>query len=343
MHMANSTMCSAAEKLICIVQLLLLLLLLCLRRASGVAGAGDGILSVPSATSLARCPTRCGDAEFGYPFGTEPGCFRQGFELTCDTTTQPPKLFWANSTTQMLGTDRTDHWFAYASIGFSITMTPGTSTYTRSWESPARGFIIDSDTHMYVVGCDVEVLLFDTGRNLTIGSCTSSCPGGMTTSGNESVSVAGNCNGLGCCSIALPDYLPGFRFILSRRNDRIRARSDAISDVKVFLTEDYEFDTGDLYSSWINRSVLTSLEIFSTDQPSCEIASANRETYACSPGSSCRTGEWGGYYCYCNPGVNGNNPYILDGCIEGLLLLIILVNSVIVIIFLEQLIILVNA
>ncbi|TKW40189.2 hypothetical protein SEVIR_1G232300v4 [Setaria viridis] len=316
---SNSTMCSAAEKLICIVQLLLLLCLQGAPRAPGVAGAGGGILSVPSATSLAHCPTRCGDAEFLYPFGTEPGCFRQGFELTCDTTTQPPKLFWANTPYQMVGTDRTDHWFAYASIGFIITMTPGTSTYTRSWESPARGFIINSDTHMYVVGCDVEVLLFDTGTNLTIGSCTSSCPGDRATMGNESVAIAGNCNGLGCCSIALPDYLQGFRFILSRRDGVIRARSDAQAsiNVKVFLTEDYEFETSDLYSSWINRSVHTSLEIFATDQPSCEIASANKETYACSPGSSCQTGKWGGYFCYCNPGVNGNSPYILDGCIEG--------------------------
>ncbi|KAK3154593.1 hypothetical protein QOZ80_2BG0192650 [Eleusine coracana subsp. coracana] len=153
-----------------------LMLLLCLgalpRRASRAAG---GILAVPSAASLAHCPTSCGNATFLYPFGTAPGCFRQGFELTCDDTTHPPRLFWANSTTQMLGMDPTDHYFAYASISFSIAMTPGTTTYTRSWESPAKGFVLDSDTHMVVVGCDVEVVLFDTGTNLTVGSCTRAC------------------------------------------------------------------------------------------------------------------------------------------------------------------------
>ena len=96
-------------------------------------------MSVPSAASLAHFPTRCGDAEFQYPFGTAPGCFHQGFELTCDHTTHPPRLFWANSSTQVVGTDGTDHYFAYAAIGFSIAMTPGTSTYTGSWESPAKG------------------------------------------------------------------------------------------------------------------------------------------------------------------------------------------------------------
>jgi hypothetical protein len=182
---------------------------------------------------------------------------------------------------------------------------------------------------MYVVGCNVEAFLFSTGTNLSIiGSCMSWCPGDRATTmggGDDSVPVAGNCNGLGCCSIALPEYLQGFRFTVSSSRSRrngVVAQPDADADaepsinVKVFLTDDYEFDTSDLYSSWVNRSVHTSLEIFATDEPSCEIASANKETYACSSGSICQTGKWGGYFCYCNPHVSGN-PYVLDGCIEG--------------------------
>ncbi|TVU29281.1 hypothetical protein EJB05_20841, partial [Eragrostis curvula] len=294
------------------------LLLLCLAAAppASRAAVGGGILSIPSAASLAHCPTSCGDAEFLYPFGTAPGCFRQGFELTCDNTTHPPRLFWANSTTQMVGTDPTDHYFAYASIGFSIAMTPGTTNYTRSWEAPAKGFTIDSDNSMFVVGCDVVVVLFDTVTNRTVGSCTSICFGNRATMANESAPVSGRCNGLGCCIIALPEYVvQGFRFTLSRR-DGVAARAVAEpSTVKVFLTNGYVLDAGDLYSTWINSSVHTSLEIFATDQPSCEDASANKETYACSSGSLCHTGEQGGYYCYCNPAIGGN-PYILDGCID---------------------------
>ncbi|OEL19638.1 La protein 1 [Dichanthelium oligosanthes] len=125
------------------------------------------------------------------------------------------------------------------------------------------------------------------------------------------------CNGLGCCDIALPKYIRGFRFTLSRR-DGIVGRSDAApSIVKVFLADNYEFDMSDLYSSWINRSVQAILRIFATDQPSCEIASANNGTYACSTGSLCQSVNLGGYFCYCNTGLRGNNPYIVDGCIEG--------------------------
>ncbi|CAL4886774.1 unnamed protein product [Urochloa decumbens] len=295
--------------------------------AAGGTGGGGGILSVPLAASLAHCPTRCGDATFSYPFGTAPGCFRQGFQLTCNHTTQPPKLFLANSTTQILGADANS---VSPSIGFSITVTPGTSTYTRSWESPAKGLVSSSvgDNKLYVLGCNVEVVLFDSGTNLTIGSCTSMCLGDKALMLKEVEAVNGQCNGLGCCSIIYhpPEYnmrLRGFRFTLSRR-DGVVARSDEEpSIVKVFLSQYYEFDSSDIYTSWINGSIETYFRSFATDQPSCEIASANKETYACSTGSLCSTVESGGYYCYCNHiGIFfekhhiGSNPYILDGCIE---------------------------
>ncbi|WVZ74652.1 hypothetical protein U9M48_022812 [Paspalum notatum var. saurae] len=307
-----------------------LLLLMCLfgaaPRASGRASRG-GILSVPSAAALADCPTRCGDTRFSYPFGTEPGCFRQGFELTCDHTTNPPSLFWANSTTQVVGTtgEVDDDYYSDSLlfiIGFSITMTPGTSTYSRSWEPPARGFTVTSSNDMYVVGCDVEIVLFDGRTNQTIGSCASTCLGDEALMGATAVV---SCNGFGCCSIGLPENLQGFHFTLSRR-DGVTPRSDAgHSSAKVFLTDQaYEFNMADLSSSWVNASeVQTDVMVFVTDQPNCENASANKETYACVSGSLCEDNNYvppvavgGGYSCYCNPRGSGN-PYISDGCIEG--------------------------
>ncbi|RLN07363.1 wall-associated receptor kinase 2-like [Panicum miliaceum] len=304
------------------------LLLMCLMgavpwRVSGVADdAPGGILSIPSKASPAHCPTRCGDATFSYPFGTEPGCFRQAFELTCDHTNRPPRLFWANNTTKILDAGDVAHYnWVFGSIDFSITMTPGTSTYTRSWESPAKGgLFIYPNNAMYVVGCNVEVVLFDTGTNLTIGSCISTCSGDKELMGKEAEALGGRpCNGLGCCAIYfLPEYIRGFRFSLSRRHDVVAPSDDEEpSVVKVFTGEGYEFDTSYLYSTWINRSIQTRFGIFVTDKPSCESASANKETYACSSGSICQTIKSGGYYCCCNPSVFENNPYILDGCIEA--------------------------
>ncbi|CAL5066717.1 unnamed protein product [Urochloa decumbens] len=39
------------------------------------------------------CPDKCGNISIPFPFGTKPGCFREGFEVTCDHSFQPPRAF----------------------------------------------------------------------------------------------------------------------------------------------------------------------------------------------------------------------------------------------------------
>ena len=42
--------------------------------------------------ALSGCPEACGNVSVPYPFGFRQGCFRKGFNLTCDETRRPSKL-----------------------------------------------------------------------------------------------------------------------------------------------------------------------------------------------------------------------------------------------------------
>uniref|UniRef100_A0A8I6XU51 Protein kinase domain-containing protein n=1 Tax=Hordeum vulgare subsp. vulgare TaxID=112509 RepID=A0A8I6XU51_HORVV len=45
--------------------------------------------------TLPGCPERCGDTPIPFPFGTKPGCFREGFQVTCNDSFTPHRAFLA--------------------------------------------------------------------------------------------------------------------------------------------------------------------------------------------------------------------------------------------------------
>ena len=107
------------------------------------------------------------------------------------------------------------------------------------------------------------------------------------------------------------------------RHNSTRAEQDkALSEVKIFLAYEYRFVVSDLFSSWVNTSNAypdtSSIFHFAiTDQPNCERAQLNPDSYACNDESNCSDlPSAQGYYCFC-PNSQGN-PYVVDGCIKGL-------------------------
>ncbi|CAO2046697.1 unnamed protein product [Urochloa humidicola] len=283
---------------------------------------GNGLLHIPSSDFLAQCPSRCGDIKITYPFGIGPRCFRQGFELTCDNTTSAPRLFLGNtSITQITDLFSTGRSTAFTSIiGYNITMSPNKDTYNRSWEAPAEAVVINYYNSLYVVGCYIDVYMF--GDNMTdlTGACMSTCTDETGTMDMERANFGGSCSGIGCCYIDLPRErdLPTFMINLVRHNSTRAEQDRALSKVKIFLSEYYRFASSDLFSSWVNTSNVDDarFDIAITDQPNCERAQMNKDSYACNDESSCSDLPYArGYYCFC-PNLQGN-PYVVDGCIQA--------------------------
>jgi hypothetical protein len=296
---------------------------------AGAAGRG-GILHIPSAAELARarCPSACGDVEIFYPFGIGAGCFRQGFELICDNNTTSPRLFLGKSTIQIYKLDPGENGIYARAVHFNVTMKPGMDTYNMSWEVPVEGGTVSGANFLYVVGCSVDVYLFGRDTNDPIGSCMSICLDDKKAMKKVNNAAAYYYSpfgpGMGSCSINLAQDVPAFGFKVGRLDGGVSALSgEVLSNVKVFLAEYYRFDISDIYSSQINESHVDMGVLFRiaiTDQPSCESAMKNKATYACNSKSDCQDLPSGGYACQCpgNGYVEVDNPYVIDGCSQGL-------------------------
>lgn len=80
------------------------------------------------------CPNQCGDLTFDFPFGIGLNCSRSSdFELTCDNTTKPPKLFMCDGITQVsnitiVTTENTDSFSELSvSVGYTHTISMNSS------------------------------------------------------------------------------------------------------------------------------------------------------------------------------------------------------------------------
>ncbi|PUZ68740.1 hypothetical protein GQ55_2G052900 [Panicum hallii var. hallii] len=78
-------------------QLLLLILALLAAAAAGALLIQAAAIAEQHELPITRpdCPDKCGNISIPFPFGMTPGCFREGFQVTCDHSFQPPRAFLA--------------------------------------------------------------------------------------------------------------------------------------------------------------------------------------------------------------------------------------------------------
>jgi hypothetical protein len=270
---------------------------------------------VPSTATLAGCQSSCGDLTFVYPFGIGSGCFRSpDFELTCDSTTSPPRLLFHDGITQIAGSINivstefmdTDN---SVSTRFSHTISMRNASVV-SWSLSPKLLEHSLDAFYLTLwglrfsGCDFDVYWLNrTSINKETPNCTATCPKGESTG---MVSPMQHCNGTGCCTIDFGAEINAYSSTIEFKFVR-----QAETNLESYHNRSLSWDT-----IYITDPASRGLSWKIPDQPDCASARKNQTSYACvSNKSICIDPDdvKQGYNCMCRNGYIGN-PYILDGC-----------------------------
>ncbi|KAK1685929.1 hypothetical protein QYE76_046777 [Lolium multiflorum] len=287
--------------------------------------------------ALPGCPEACGGVTVPYPFGFRQGCFHPGFNLTCDETHHPPKLFLGDG----VEVDEISLAGGTVRVQSRISTFSGSTSYmnlTRPvkpsinssglWSggltSTGMQLAVSTEHNVFAaVGCNfIAYLAVNPGGSEYVSACAALCDNSFPAPEDTS------CSGVGCCrtSIAqgLPAYVVKFKD-LGQTDDSLYTHnvSAFIVDrewfngvnVGAMQSQKFHFGTNDPFGHRPKvTSVPTVLEWWLDSQRDDDlILFVPNSGWRCISLNSFAVGMSGAINCNCSEGYEGN-PYFAHGC-----------------------------
>ncbi|KAI8558885.1 hypothetical protein RHMOL_Rhmol04G0130800 [Rhododendron molle] len=273
------------------------------------------------------CQPMCGNVTVPYPFGignalSSDCSMSRWYNLTCNSSSyDPPKLFLGGL--EVLSINQTRIRVRNNVAVWCYNQSARVYTYDETtgmtWGDAWPYTVSDTSNKFTVVGCDAYALItwLRQGRNFSTG-CLSVCS-------NSADVVAGDCTGIGCCQINVPNGLKSFEGSLNRLDGQTKDLSYVSYCTYAFLGEQDSFKFNGISDfndpvSVINRTldnVPVVLDFVIGNYQTCAEVE-NSTTSLCQDNTSCTDSNskyYRGYLCSCKKGYNGN-PYLSPGCTD---------------------------
>ncbi|KAK1314819.1 Wall-associated receptor kinase 2 [Acorus calamus] len=272
-------------------------------------------LTMVASQAKPGCPATCGNLTIPYPFGVGPNCFREGFEVVCNTTENGTlgflpgvpvniiKIFLQSG--ELCITQRTAR-DCYNKSGHS---SDTNASFSLASELPY--VFSDTQNKFTGLGCDTSATIEALAQGFTTG-CISIC-------NSSSMITNGSCNGIGCCETSIPKGVKHFEIKITSFSNHSAVLDfnpcsyGFLADQNWFRFSGLSDLSADAYEKKFDGAAPLMLD-WAIGNQTCK-ESLKASDYACvSENSFCYDSANGpGYRCNCSEGYQGN-PYLEGGC-----------------------------